>query len=91
MEAIGAIGYNPAGLKPELLLRRGAVLRIGSEPFRFDIVNDIDGVQFDQCYDRRVQAEVEGILLSLIALPDLKVNKAATGRNKDRADLDYLP
>ena len=25
------------------------------------------------------------------SLADLKANKAATGRNKDKADLDYLP
>lgn len=91
VEAIRAIGYHPPGLKPELLLRPGGVLRIGSEPFRFDIVNEIDGVHFDECFPRRLLPEVDGITLSLIALADLKANKAASGRNKDRADLDYLP
>jgi predicted nucleotidyltransferase len=91
VEAIRAIGYNPAGLKPELLLRPGGVLRIGSEPFAFDIVNQIDGVTFDDCYTRRMHAEIDGITLNVISLADLKANKAATGRNKDRADLDYLP
>jgi hypothetical protein len=27
----------------------------------------------------------------MISLPDLKTNKKASGRNKDLADLDYLP
>ena len=91
VEAIQGVGYNPKGLKPELFLRQGGVLRIGVEPFRFDIVNQIDGVEFDPCYQRRVQSAVEGIEINWINLADLKANKAATGRNKDRADLDYLP
>jgi hypothetical protein len=91
VEAIQGIGYNPRGLKPELLLHPGGVLRIGIEPFRFDIVNQIDGVEFDECYQRRVQSTIEGIDINWISLADLKINKGATGRNKDRADLDYLP
>jgi hypothetical protein len=35
-----------------------------------------------------VTAELEGLLVPFIALTDLKVNKRASGRNKD---LDNLP
>jgi predicted nucleotidyltransferase len=66
-------------------------LRIGQEPLRFDIINNIDGVTFSECFARRIQANVDGIPVSLISLPDLKTNKRASGRHKDLADLDYLP
>ena len=72
-------------------MRKGAVMRIGQEPLRFDIINDIDGVTFAECYARRVEAVIEGIPVNIISLPDLKTNKKASGRNKDLADLDYLP
>jgi hypothetical protein len=89
--AIRTLHYNPPGMKPEWFTRKGAVLRIGQEPLRFDIINDIDGVAFDECYQRRVVTELGGIEVNFISLPDLKRNKRAAGRNKDLADLDYLP
>lgn len=89
--AIRLMGFNPPGLKAEWFVRKGAVMRIGQEPLRFDIINDIDGVTFAECYARRVEAVIEGIPVNIISLPDLKTNKKASGRNKDLADLDYLP
>ncbi len=88
---IRTMGYNPPGMKAEWFVRKGAVLRIGQEPLRFDIINDIDGVTFAECYARRVEADIEGVQVNMISLPDLKTNKRASGRNKDLADLDYLP
>lgn len=46
---------------------------------------------FEDCYTRRVVGRMGGIRVSLIGLPDLKINKKASGRNKDLADLDFLP
>jgi hypothetical protein len=89
--AIRALGFNLPWLKPELLLRKGSVLRIGQEPLRFDIINEIDGVAFTDCYRRRIRTEIDGVPVSIIGLEDLKANKRASGRNKDLADLDYLP
>jgi len=51
------------------------VLRIGQEPLRFDIINDIDGVTFAECYARRIETDVGGINVNIISLPDLKINK----------------
>jgi hypothetical protein len=34
-----------------------------------------------------VTAELDGVPVSFISLEDLKANKAASGRNKDLADL----
>jgi hypothetical protein len=89
--AIRSLGFNPPWLKPPALLRKGAVLRIGVEPLRFDVINDISGVSFNECFSRRVQAKVEDIAVNVISLDDLKANKRAAGRHKDLADLDYLP
>jgi predicted nucleotidyltransferase len=89
--AIRSLGFNPPWLKGPILLKKGAVLRIGTAPFRFDILNDISGVNFKDCFERRIQAEVDGITVNFIGLSDLKANKRAAGRNKDLADLDYLP
>jgi hypothetical protein len=88
---IHSLGFNLPWLNQEMLLKKGSVLRIGQEPLRFDIINDIDGVTFVDCYNRRIESEIDGVTLNIISLPDLKTNKKASGRNKDLADLDYLP
>src|ERR1035437_34510 len=51
----------------------------------------IDEVTFAECYARRVEADIEGLQVNMISLPDLKTNKKASGRNKDLADLASLP
>jgi hypothetical protein len=89
--AVRSLGFNPPGLKAEWFRRRGSVLRVGQEPLRFGIINDIDGVSFVECFERRVIADVGGLEVNFISLPDLKRNKRAVARNKDLADLDYLP
>jgi hypothetical protein len=91
VSAVSDLGYNPPWLKPEILLKPGAVLRIGTEPLRFDIINEISGVSFSECYTRRIQTRIDEVDVAFIALDDLKQNKRTAGRNKDLADLDYLP
>ena len=63
--AIRALGFSLPWLKPETLLKKGSVLRIGQEPLRFDIMNEIDGVTFPDCYNRRVEAEVDGLSINI--------------------------
>jgi hypothetical protein len=89
--AIRSLGFNLPGLKPDWFTRKGSVLRLGRDPLRFDIINDIDGVTFAECYAHRIKTNLEGVEVNFISLNDLKKNKRASGRNKDLADLDYLP
>jgi predicted nucleotidyltransferase len=90
-QSLRSLGFNPPGMKADWFTRKGSVLRIGTEPLRFDIINHIDGVVFPECYERRVEADVGGVKVNFISLQDLKANKKASARNKDLADLDYLP
>ena len=50
----------------------------------------IDGVEFQACFDRRVEITVDGAQVPFIALEDLRRNKAASGRPQDLADLAAL-
>ncbi|MBT9589064.1 nucleotidyltransferase [bacterium] len=67
------------------------ILRMGTPPNRLEVTTCIDGVEFADCFGRRVQVEVDGVSVNLLSLGDLRVNKAASGRNKDLADLENLP
>jgi predicted nucleotidyltransferase len=71
-------------------LEPGTVIRMGVPPVRLEILTTISGVEFAGCYGRRHQAELDGVRVNFIRLDDLKLNKEASGRLKDRLDLEQL-
>ena len=91
VEALQEFGFGVAELDANLFLREGAIVRMGVPPMRIEISNQLSGVQFAECYARRVVAEIDGVQVNVISLEDLKTNKRAVGRLKDLADLENLP
>ncbi|MCF7817683.1 MAG: nucleotidyltransferase [Kiritimatiellales bacterium] len=74
-----------------LFMQPGDIVRMGLPPMRIEVLNDIDGVNFEESYMNRVQVEIEGVPVSLISLADLRRNKQASGRHKDLDDVEHLP
>ena len=66
------------------------VIRMGVPPIRLELLTSISGVEFEDCYPRRLEVEWDCIAVNLIQLDDLKRNKRASGRLKDRLDLEQL-
>lgn len=91
VESLREFGFDVPDLDAALFLREGRIIRMGLPPNRIEIQTGIDGVRFDACHPRRIIADLDGVEVSFISLEDLKANKRASGRNKDLADLDYLP
>ena len=89
--ALRDFGFDVPDLSPDLFLREDRIIRMGVAPNRIEIQTGIDGVNFADCYPRRVVAELDGVTVVFISLQDLKTNKAASKRNKDLADLEHLP
>jgi hypothetical protein len=72
-------------------LEPARIIRMGVPPVRVEILTSISGVDFADCYIRRVKADLDGVPANVIDVTDLKRNKAASGRLKDRLDLQELP
>lgn len=83
-------GFGDEGPLPAVFLERGQVVRIGREPMRLEILNEIDGVTFDACYARRTRARIEGLMINFIGFDDLLESKRRSGRPKDLADVEVL-
>lgn len=66
------------------------VVQLGQPPRRIDLLTAIDGVSFDDCYERREIVGFDGQSLNIIGLADFQSNKRASGRLKDLADLEAL-
>ena len=74
-----------------LLDEPDAMVRMGLPPLRIEVLRKISGVDFEDCWPRRVLINDDELQIPAISLEDLKRNKRASGRRKDLLDLDELP
>lgn len=71
----------------------GSVFQIGVAPMRVDILQSIDGVDFEDAWNRRVRARVatnDSLEGNYISAEDLMSNKLASGRPRDLVDADEI-
>lgn len=83
-------GFGSLGLVKEDFLKENYVTQLGYPPLRIDILNSISGVNFEDAYKNKVDAEVEGLFISYINIKDFIANKQASGRAKDLGDIEAL-
>ena len=91
IDAINDFGFIDSKITPQLFQIKKNIIRMGRAPMRIEVILDIDGVEFDDCYKKKVTTTIDEIKVNIISLSDLKTNKRASGRHKDLADVDYLP
>jgi hypothetical protein len=89
--ALQRFGFAADSVKPDQFTQPGLVHMFGAKPVRIDLLTGPSGVDFEQCYARRVVATFDGVEVSIIGLADLRANKLASGRDKDLIDLKKLP
>ena len=98
VKVVNDFGMSSLGLAKEDFLKPGYVTQIGYPPLRIDILNEIDGVTFNEAIQnmQKVISE-DGNEIAYIGLKEFIVNKQASGRKKDISDIkkfqkaDLLP
>ncbi len=82
----------PGNLTKDILMERGAFFQFGVPPNRIDLMNEIDGVGFDEVWKNRVVEKIknESITVNYIGLEQLIKNKSMSNRPKDIEDLKFL-
>ena len=60
-------------------------------PNRIGVMTSVSGLRFEQAWVGRQTSDWDGLAVPVIGLADLRINKAASARPKDLADLDELP
>ena len=89
--ALRDFGFDVPELSVDLFLQENQIVRMGVPPVKLELVTSISGVEFDKCYRERIIDILDGVEVNLIDLKHLKINKKASGRYKDLADLENLP
>ena len=89
LRAFGA-PIDQHGLTGDDLATAGTVYQIGLPPRRIDLLTSIDGVTFEEAWDGRIEREVAGLKIAFIGRDAFVRNKLASGRAKDRLDVEAL-
>jgi len=88
--ALRDFGFRDLEVAPAEFCKPRAMLVLGAEPNKIELINFADGVDFDQCFANRVIVPLAGVDVAVIGLDDLRKNKKAVGRLQDLADLEQL-
>lgn len=70
--------------------KKNDVFTFGVSPVAIDIMTKLKGLEFDECYDKSIIYETEGVYIRLIHYNQLILAKESAGRLKDLADIEYL-
>ena len=90
VSALNDFGFSSYNLSTDDFTKIGNVVQLGDPPVRIDILTDIDGVTFQECYKQVVTFEIDGLKINVIGLEDLLKNKKASGRFRDLDDIENL-
>jgi predicted nucleotidyltransferase len=91
VHVLNDFGFGSSDITPDTFLQINKIIQMGVPPIRIDLFTTLSGVTFVDCFSRRVQDVIDGVLVNIISLNDLKANKQASGRLKDLNDLSQLP
>lgn len=88
--ALADFGFTGTAEQAHQLSVPDRMLRLGREPLRIDILNQISGVTFATAWKNRSTTVLDGHRIQVIGLSDLRRNKKASGRTKDLLDVALL-
>ena len=90
LRALSEFGFGKLGIEAADLCSPGMVVQLGVKPNRIDLLTAISGVSFDEAWDTRSEAKLDGIATQFIGRAALLRNKEQTGRARDLGDAEEL-
>jgi hypothetical protein len=90
LAALDRFGFGSLGLKTEDFLEEDQIIQLGFPPNRIDILTSLKNLAFNDCYEARNSACIQGLQINFIDIENLKKNKRNTGRTQDLADAENL-
>lgn len=85
-KALANFGAPMDSITIEDFEKPGTIFQIGVIPRRIDVINEIDGVSYEEAEKDKVIVDIEGLKVPIISKPKLIINKKAAGREQDRLD-----
>ncbi len=90
MAALSSFGVDSVGLTAADFTAADRVIQLGVPPVRVDILTSISGVSWDAVDTGKVSSTYGNVPVYFIGRAEMIENKRASGRTRDRADLEAL-
>ncbi len=90
LAVLSDFGFADCSPSIEELTSEGSVIQLGLPPNRIDLITSISGVSFSEAWAGKDDAMLDGLSVAFIGRSELLKNKAASGRSKDRLDVEVL-
>lgn len=90
VKALADFGFASLGLREEDFLQPDQIIQLGYPPARIDVLTTLIGVDFEDCFQKKVEVRLDDTVAFFIDIESLRKNKNASGRLQDLADLENL-
>ncbi|HOI74421.1 MAG TPA: hypothetical protein PLO63_09770 [Syntrophales bacterium] len=90
LAALEAFGFGSLGLAENDFEHPERTVQLGVPPVRIDLITSLTGVSWDEAWAGRVSGRYGNIPVVFIGREQFVINKRATGRLRDLADLEGL-
>ena len=88
--ALNEFGFAFPNLTWNDFVKDDTVIQLGVPPVRIDILTFLSGMDWNTASSHKVPDEIDGVPVFVIGREDYIVNKKASGRAKDLADIEAL-
>jgi hypothetical protein len=90
IKALEQFGFGSLDIQLDDFMKPDSVIQLGYPPSRIDLITTPDGVNFANCYAVKIEVSIDNVTVNFIDLENLRLNKKASGRLQDLADLENL-
>jgi hypothetical protein len=90
IQSLRDFGFGSLELQAEDFLQPGHTIQLGVPPNRIDLLTSALDLDFETCFNSKVDGDIAGLTVHFVDLDHLKQNKRAVGRFQDLADLENL-
>jgi len=75
LKSVNEFRFSSFKLSLEDFTKPGNVIQLGYPPLRIDLLTEIDGVTFKECFDNRKVVSIDDLQVNFIGYNDLLKNK----------------
>ena len=90
LQILEDFGFGSLNFKIEDFVNDNMITQLGYEPIRIDILNDLNGVDFDVAFQNKRVVQMNGVPTNFIGYHELIENKEKAGRDQDLLDVKKL-
>jgi hypothetical protein len=90
IQTLRDFGFGSLGLTEADFELKSNIIQLGYEPYRIDLLMEVEGADFESCYARKKRKLVDDVAVNFLDLEDLINIKKSAGRLQDLADAEQL-